>query len=50
MMMKMVGAFAEFERAMLNEGTTAGLDEARQEGRVCGRRPKLSPQRQPEIT
>ena len=49
MMMQMVGAFAEFERAMLRERTKAGLDAARQEGRVGGRRPKLSPQQQTEI-
>ena len=49
MMMQMVGAFAEFERAMLRERTQAGLDAARQEGRVGGRRPKLSPQQQSEI-
>ena len=30
MMMQMVGAFAEFERAMLRERTNAGLDAARQ--------------------
>src|SRR5450432_2791916 len=45
MMMQMVGAFAEFERAMLKERTKAGLDAARQEGRIGGRRPKLTPQR-----
>jgi len=49
MMMHMVGAFAEFERAMLKERTKAGLDAARKEGRVGGRRPKLSPQQQAEI-
>jgi DNA invertase Pin-like site-specific DNA recombinase len=49
MMMQMVGAFAEFERAMLRERTKAGMDAARQEGRVGGRRPKLSPQQQDEI-
>src|ERR1700682_1885954 len=32
MMMQMVGAFAEFERAMLRERTRAGLETARQEG------------------
>ena len=42
--MQMVGAFAEFERAMLRERTQAGVDAARQQGRVGGRRPKLSPQ------
>ena len=49
MMMHMVGAFAEFERAMLKERTKAGLDAARAEGRIGGRRPKLSPQQQDEI-
>ena len=48
-MMQMVGAFAEFERAMLRERTKAGLDAARQDGRIGGRRPKLSPQQQAEI-
>ena len=38
MMTQMVGAFAEFERAMLRERTQAGVDTARQEGRVGGRR------------
>ena len=41
MMMQIVGAFAEFERAMLRERTRNGLDAARKEGRVGGRRPKL---------
>lgn len=42
MMMHMVGAFAEFERAMIRERTSAGLAAARAEGRVGGRRPKLT--------
>ena len=49
MMMQMVGAFAEFERAMLRERTKVGLDAARQEGRIGGRRPKLSSRQQAEI-
>lgn len=49
MMMQMIGAFAEFERAMLLERTKAGLDAARHEGRIGGRRPKLSVQQQSEI-
>ena len=49
MMMQMVGAFAEFERAMLRERTKAGLESARREGRIGGRRPKLSAQQQAEI-
>ena len=43
MMMQMVGAFAEFERAMLQERTQAGVDTARREGRVGGRPPPSSP-------
>ena len=38
MMMQMVGSFAEFERAMIRERTTAGLAQARAEGRIGGRR------------
>lgn len=49
MMMQMVGSFAEFERAMIRERTRAGLEQARSEGRVGGRRPKLTPQQQAEI-
>jgi DNA invertase Pin-like site-specific DNA recombinase len=49
MMMQMVGSFAEFEREMLKERTKAGLDAARKEGRVGGRRPKLKPRQQQEI-
>jgi len=41
MMMQMVGSFAEFERAMIRERTSAGLAVARAEGRVGGRRKKL---------
>ena len=48
-MMQMVGAFAEFERAMLRERTKVGLERARRQGRVGGRRPKLRPQQQTEI-
>jgi DNA invertase Pin-like site-specific DNA recombinase len=49
MMMQMVGAFAEFERAILRERTKSGLDAARKEGRIGGRRPKLRPNQQDEI-
>nr|WP_201745770.1 recombinase family protein [Xylella taiwanensis] len=41
MMMQMVGAFAECERAILHERTKHGLDAARKDGRIGGRRPKL---------
>ena len=49
MMMQIVGAFAEFERAMLRERTRNGLDAARREGRVGGRRPKLKTHQRQEI-
>src|SRR3712207_2561299 len=45
MMMQMVGAFAEFERAMIRERTSAGLAAARAEGRIGGRWPELDPAR-----
>ena len=49
MMMQMVGAFAEFERAIIRERTSAGLAAARAEGRVGGRRKKLDATKQREI-
>jgi DNA invertase Pin-like site-specific DNA recombinase len=49
MMMQIVGTFAEFERAMLRERTRNGLDAARQQGRIGGRRPKLKTHQQQEI-
>lgn len=49
MMMQMVGSFAEFERAMIRERTSAGLAQARAEGRIGGRRPKLGDKQRREI-
>ena len=49
LMMQIVGSFAEFERAMLRERTGHGLLAARQEGRIGGRRPKLTLCQQDEI-
>ena len=49
MMMQMVGVFAEFERNMLKERTKKGLEYAKQQGRVGGRRPKLKPIQVEEI-
>ena len=43
MMMQMIGSFAEFERAMIRERTSAGIAAARAEGRLGGRRKKLEP-------
>ena len=49
MMMEMVGAFAEFERAMVRERTSAGLAAAQAEGRIGGRRKKLDDTKRREI-
>jgi DNA invertase Pin-like site-specific DNA recombinase len=49
MMMQIIGSFSEFERAMLRERTCNGLDAARKEGRVGGRRPKFKTNQQQEI-
>ncbi len=49
MMMKIVGTFAEFERAMLRERMRNSLDAARKQGRVGGRRPGLKPHQQKAI-
>ena len=49
MMMQMVGSFAEFERAMIRERTSAGLAQARVEGRIGGRRRKLGDKKRREI-
>ena len=49
MMMQIIASFAEFERAMLRERTRSGLEAARQQGRIGGRRPKLKPNQRQEI-
>ena len=49
MLMQMLGSFAEYERAMVKERTIAGLAVARAEGRVGGRRPKLTVQQRADI-
>jgi DNA invertase Pin-like site-specific DNA recombinase len=49
MMMQMVASYAEFERAMIRERTSAGLAAARAEGRVGGRRQKLDAVKRKEI-
>ena len=49
MMMQIIGSFAEFERAMLRERTCNGLDAARKEGRIGGRRYKLNEHQKKEV-
>lgn len=41
LMIQILGAFAEFERAMIRERTIAGLERARAEGKKLGRPRKL---------
>ena len=49
MLMQMVGAFAEFERAMIRERTKAGLESARARGRKGGRKPSLNEDQKADI-
>ena len=49
MMMQMVGTFAEFERAVIRERTTAGLATARAKGRRGGRKPSLDEDQKADI-
>ena len=49
MMMQMLGAFAEFERSMIIERTKAGIEHARSEGRIGGRKPKLTVAQRKEV-
>ena len=46
MMMQMLGSFAEFEREMIRERTRAGLREARANGRVPGRKRRITVEQQ----
>ena len=46
-LMQMLGAFDEFERAMVRERTRAGIQAARAAGKkIGGSQPKLSPEQQ----
>ncbi len=49
MMVQIVGVFAEFERNMLKERTKKGLEYAKKQGRVGGRKPKLKPIQRSEL-
>ncbi|NMM36276.1 MAG: recombinase family protein [Glaciimonas sp.] len=49
MMMQMIGSFGEFERSMIRERTRAGLESARKQGHIGGRKPKLDAYQQQEI-
>jgi DNA invertase Pin-like site-specific DNA recombinase len=49
MMMQMLGSFAEFERAMVQERTNSGLQTAQAQGRRGGRQPKFTQEQRSEI-
>jgi DNA invertase Pin-like site-specific DNA recombinase len=49
LMTQTLGAFAEFERAMIRERTMSGLAHARSLGRLLGRRPSLTGPQRAEI-
>ncbi len=40
--MQLLGSFAEFEHTMIREYAKAGLETARKQGRIGGRKPKLT--------
>jgi DNA invertase Pin-like site-specific DNA recombinase len=49
MLASMLGAFAEFEKSMVRERTLMGLAEAREQGRIGGRRHILSDHQRKEV-
>jgi len=49
MMMQMLGSFAEFERSMVRERTNSGLASAREQGRIGGRKSKLTVEQRREV-
>lgn len=49
MMMQMLGAVAEFERAMISERTKAGIESARKCGHQLGRPSALNASQREEI-
>ncbi|WP_313882802.1 recombinase family protein [Rhizobium ruizarguesonis] len=49
LMMHMLGAFAEFEKEVIQERTRAGLAAAREKGQRLGRRPLLNAEQRAEI-
>lgn len=49
MLMQILGAFAEFERAVLSERTRSGLAAARRAGRVGGKPRSLTPEQEAAV-
>jgi DNA invertase Pin-like site-specific DNA recombinase len=46
---RMMGVFAEFERAMIRERVRAGLERAKAQGKKLGRRRNEDPKREAEV-
>lgn len=49
MLMQLLATFAEYEKEMVKERTRSGLESARSQGRIGGRRRKLTNQQELEI-
>jgi DNA invertase Pin-like site-specific DNA recombinase len=49
LMLAVMGAFAEFERALIRERQREGIEQARKRGAYLGRKPVLSPARLEEV-
>ncbi|MBZ7924372.1 recombinase family protein [Ensifer adhaerens] len=49
LIMHVLGAFAEFEKSLIQERTRAGLAAAREKGQRLGRRPSLTEEQRAEI-
>jgi len=47
--LQMMGAFAEFERALIRERQREGIALAKRKGKRIGRRPKLTPEQVPKL-
>jgi DNA invertase Pin-like site-specific DNA recombinase len=49
MLMQLLATFAEYEKEMVRERTRSGLESARKQGRIGGRRRKLTDRQEQEI-
>ena len=49
MLLQIIGSFAEFERNLIRERTSAGIARAKAQGKHLGRRSKLSLEQQEEV-
>lgn len=49
LMMQIMGAVAEFERALIKERQMEGIQKAKEQGKHLGRKPALSPEKEQEL-